>query len=133
MAVDDAMDNIEEIGLALRIKQNTIDEIKQIHPNNPVLCGILSVWLKGQHMKNGPPYTLHKDEKHKCPSWWNLVFVVAQQIEFQLADKIAKNYKGWLLIYYVRFFHWANYCAVFDFILMCNTRHKNFLAMWPWN
>lgn len=95
-ALDGAMVRAEYIALALRVKQSTVDEIKKKHRDNYELwsISIFGAWLRGEHGKKGVPYTEHKDEEHKCPSWWNLVYVVALNVggnNFSHAEDIAKK------------------------------------------
>ena len=96
IALDDVISNANNIGSALRVNDSAIQKIKDIHKNNKSLVGIgiVSAWLRGEHGKAGTPYSLHADDKHKCPSWWNLVYAVALKVggdNYAHARKIAKN------------------------------------------
>ena len=96
IALDYVIDRAVNIGEALRVEAAAIKKTKNTHKNNRSLVGIgiLSAWLRGQHGKKGTPYSLHTEDEHKCPSWWNLVYVVAETTggnNYAHAGKIAKE------------------------------------------
>ena len=96
IALDDVIHRAVNIGEALRVDPAAIRKTKDIHRNNRSLVGIsiLGAWLRGEHGEVGTPYSLHSEDEHKCPSWWNLVYAVAVTAggnSFAHAEKIAKK------------------------------------------
>ena len=73
--------NIHHIAEALRVQTEYLDQCKRVHKKGTDRCNIsiMGLWLSGNHMKNGEPYTIHEEDKYQCPSWWNLVWAVCRR------------------------------------------------------
>ena len=94
-AVEGVKADITDIARALRLKEDTIKKLQDLHRHNldRLAISLMDTWLRGDYIKDRPrePYSLHA-EGYQGPSWWNLVWAVKHS-DSAHAEKIAKNYK----------------------------------------
>ena len=98
-ALEGVKSKVSDIAGALHMKHDTITTIKGLHRNNHDLLAIslMDKWLRGNYMRDKPPYSLH-EEQYQHPSWWNLVWAVERNVGGNNpahAEIIAENYKGY--------------------------------------
>ena len=99
-AIEGVKTQIVSIAGTLRIKPPKIDQIKSSHSHDidRLAIRLMDEWLRGANvMVDKPPYTLHKSDQHKRPSWWDLVWAVHHRNPAH-AEKIAKKWNGMIIM-----------------------------------
>ena len=76
-AIQKVVDHSVQIGRALGLPDDRLGKIGWKHSQDRKAIAIIDSWLRGTFNQGARPYTLHSEEKYRCPSWWNLVWAVA--------------------------------------------------------
>lgn len=97
-AIDKVLYRIIEIAQSLNLRGERIEEIERLHKEDSRRAvAVIDTWLRGNFNAKKKPYSLHSEEKYRCPSWWNLVWAVAHKPgggNPAHAEFIAKNFKS---------------------------------------
>ena len=98
-AIQKVGDRSVHIGRTLGLPQDRRDEpeLCRYHSQDRQAIAVIDSWLRGNFNRGSRPYALHSEEKYRCPSWWNLVWVVAHSTGGNNpahALVIAQSYKG---------------------------------------
>ena len=99
LAVQKALgaERIINIGRALGLSKERVDNIEKLHRHSPSrqAIAIVDTWLRGNFNDQRPPYTIPGNTPH--PSWRSLVWAVAHNVGGNnpaKAKTIAQKYKG---------------------------------------